>query len=471
MRASTLPPGPRRAFPGTKLLALRRDPTGFLTQLAAEYGDVVQFKIGPQRVVLLNHPDDIRDVLVTNGRNFVKGRGVQRTKRVLGEGLLGSEGEFHLRQRRLVQPAFHRQRLASYGASMVECALQARARWPAGAALDIHAEMARLTLAVVGRTLFGADVAGEADTIGAALNTLLALFDAALLPLAEQMEWLLPAGRRFRRARAQLDATISRLIAERRATGDGGDLLSILLFAQATDGSTMSDEQVRDEAMTLFLAGHETTANALAWAWYLLAQNPAAEQALHAELARVLGGRAPSFDDLPQLVSPRRVVAEALRLFPPAWVIGRRALADYEVGGYTLPAGTIVLMSQWVTQRDARFFALPTRFEPLRWAPEALAARPMFSYFPFGAGTRQCIGEQFAWMEAVLLLATLAQQWRLSLVPGQSVGTRPAITLRPRDPIMMLATPAHPASPAPDRAGRAPTAPDRAFQNGGRSTR
>ena len=413
MTTTLHPPGPKRGIPGRNIIAFQRDPTGFLSSLARTYGDVVHLKFGPQRVFLLNHPDYIRDVLVTHNRNFVKGRGVQRARRVLGDGLLTSEGDFHLRQRRLVQPGFHRERIAGYGAIMIDEAVRMRAQWADAATFDIHQEMMRLTLAIVGKTLFSVNLEAEAEQLGAALNTLVALFGSLSAPFAEMLEQLpLPAARRFRQARARLDTTILQMIADRRASGeDKGDLLSMLLLAQDAqgDGSAMSDTHVRDEAMTLFLAGHETTANALTWAWYLLSQSPDVEARLHAELDRVLHGRAPAVADLPQLTYTRMVLAEALRLYPPAWTIGRRALGDYDVGGYAIPAGSIVLMSQWVMQRDPRYYPDPELFDPCRWTPEAEAQRPKFSYFPFGGGPRLCVGESFAWMEGILLLATLAQ--------------------------------------------------------------
>lgn len=260
------------------------------------------------------------------------------------------------------------------------------------------------------------------------------------MPFAEQLEYLpLPMIRRFGQARRRLDATIARMIVERRATGDRGDLLSMLLLAQdAGDGPGMSDVQVRDEAMTLFLAGHETTANALTWAWYLLSQSPDVEARFHDEIDRVLQGRLPMVDDLPQLVYTRMLMSESLRLYPPAWTIGRRALGDYHVGGYVIPAGSIVLMSQWVMHRDPRYYPDPKRFDPCRWTPEAQAERPKFAYFPFGGGSRLCVGESFAWMESILLLATLAQRWRLRLAPGQQVAAQPSITLRPRYGMRMV---------------------------------
>jgi len=431
------PPGPRSTIPGRYVLAYRRNPLAFLQKLAHEYGDIAYLKFGSQHFVLLNHPDLIKDVLVTHHRNFTKGLVLQRAKRLLGEGLLTSEGNFHLRQRRLVQPAFHRQRIHAYGTVMTDYAVRMRARWQDGMTLDIAQEMRRLTLAVVGKALFNADVEAEADQVGEALSTIFTLFSSRLfLPLAEVLEKLpLPANFRSRQAQAHLNAIIYRMIDQRRSSGeDQGDLLSMLLLAQdeENDGDRMSDIQVRDEALTLFLAGHETTANALTWTWYLLGRHPEVEAQLHAELDMVLGGRLPTVDDLPQLPYTRMVLSESMRLYPPAWGVGRRAIGEYEAGGYMVPAGSIIVMSQYLMHRDGRYYSDPLRFDPQRWTPEAQAKRPKFAYFPFGGGPRVCIGEGFAWMEGTLLLATIAQHWRMRLVEGHPVALHPLITLRPK---------------------------------------
>jgi cytochrome P450 len=325
---------------------------------------------------------------------------------------------------------------------MVGCAEHTRDEWHAGATYDISREMNRLTLAIVAKTLFSADVSSEADEIGAALSEVLGLFEMVLTPFSEWIEKLpLPSVRRFGRARDRLDQTIYRIIAEHRAAGrDTGDLLSMLLMAQDEEGSGsggMDDRQVRDEAMTLFLAGHETTANALTWTWYLLSQNPAAEAKFHAEIDRVLGGRAPSIEDLPNLKYVEMVFSESMRLYPPAWGIGRRPVTEYRIGDYAIPSTAIIIMSPFVVHRDPRWYPEPERFDPDRWLPENAALRPKFSYFPFGGGARVCIGERFAWMEGVLLLAVLGQKWRLRLVPGHPVETRALITLRARHGMKM----------------------------------
>jgi cytochrome P450 len=384
----------------------------------------------------------IKDVLVTHAHKFEKGRGLQLAKRLLGEGLLTSEGDFHRRQRRLAQPAFHRQRIMSYGKVMVECADRIAERWRDGIVFDVAPEMSRLTLSIVGKTLFDADVESEAAEIGEALTETIRIWRMSTLPFGEWLEKLpLPSTRRFKAARARLDATIYGFIEEHRAAGvDRGDLISMLLLARDAegDGGGMTDEQLRDEAMTIFLAGHETTANALIWTWFLLAQNPDVEACLLGELKRVLSGRNPTVEDLPQLAYTEMVLAESMRLFPPAWIIGRRALQDYDVASYVIPAGSLVLTSQYVMHRDPRYFPNPDRFDPMRWSPEIRATRPKFSYFPFGGGPRLCLGEPFAWMEGVLVLATLAQRWQMELVPGHPVEPHPLITLRPKFGMRML---------------------------------
>ena len=406
-------------------------------------GDIVRLPLTRRPLYLINHPDFIKDIFVTRQKHFKKGRGLEQAKKLLGDGLLTSEDPYHLRQRRLIQPAFHRQRIAAYAEDMTRSAEQTRLRWNDGETRDMAAEMLRLTLAVVGKTLFNAEVEGEAGEIGDALTEVIALFHTLMLPVAGLLEKLpIPSVRRFARARARLDATIYRLIEQRRASGeDRGDLLSMLLLAQdEEDGGRMTDLQVRDEALTIFLAGHETTANALAWTWYLLSQNPDAEAKFHAELDTVLAGRTPTLDDLPNLPFTRHVLAESLRMYSPAWVVGRRVLSEYQIENYVLRPGDIVLMSQAVMHYDTRFWSDPERFDPDRWTPEAEAERPKFAYFPFGGGPRVCIGEQFAWMEEMLLLATLGQQWRMRLAPDQVIATQPIITLRPKFGMRMILT-------------------------------
>ncbi|MEP6619619.1 MAG: cytochrome P450 [bacterium] len=432
------PPGPRRRFPGEFALAMTRRPLEFLPALAREFGDVAMFSVGRQPIVLLSGPEQIRDVFVTHAKQFHKGRGLERAKLLLGEGLLTSEDDFHLRQRRLAQPAFHRARVAAYGDVMTQYAERRGDRWRSGETLDVAREMAAYTLAVVGKTLFDADIEGEAHEIGEALAASIAAFNLTVLPFGEALLRLpFPAVRRFRRGRERLDATIYRMIRESRAAGDDrGDFLSMLLLAHDTDGdgTGMSDLQLRDEAMTLLLAGHETTANALSWAFYLLSQHPQAEARLHAELD-ALGNAPLGAEDVTRLPYTRAVLAETLRLYPPAYIVGRRAMSEYQLGEFTVPARTIVLMSQWVVHRDPRWWPDASSFRPERWLAggSALdASRPKFSYFPFGAGTRVCIGEQFAWMEGMLALASFARRFQLTLVPDHRVVPQPIVTLRSR---------------------------------------
>ncbi|MEJ7578384.1 MAG: cytochrome P450 [Pyrinomonadaceae bacterium] len=434
------PPGPKDRLFSRQASAFRRDPLNFLTNLARAYGDVSHFHIGSQRAFLLNHPDHIKDVLVTRQANFLKAR-AELTRRLLGEGLLTSEGEFHRRQRRLSQPAFHRTRIHAYGAVMVERGARLHERWQDGQTLDIAEEMMRLTLSIVGKTLFNADVETETDEVGAALSEIRRLFETPNLPHSKLLEKMpfVPAARRFQKARERLDAVIYRIIEERRESNrDQGDLISMLLLARdEEDDRQMTDEQVRDEAMTLFLAGHDTTSNALSWTWYLLSQHPQVEAKLHCELDAVLADRLPSTEDIAALKYTEMVFTEAMRLYPPAWRISRRVIEDYEVGGYRIPAGSLVLLSQWVTHRDPRYFPDPSQFDPERWTTEARDSRPQFSYFPFGAGARRCIGEGFARTAGVLLLATLAGRWRMRLVRNHKVETQPLLTLRPKHGMRM----------------------------------
>src|SRR5262249_26280439 len=330
----------------------------------------------------------------------------------------------------------------SYADAMIDHAFRTRERWQDEETLDMWQEMMRLTLSIVGKTLFDADVEAEATEIRKALTDVMQLFERITNPFSVLLDKLpLPANLRWVKAKARLDETIYRIINERRASGrDQGDLLSMLLLAQDEegDGSSMTNQQLRDEAMTLFVAGHETTANALTWTWYLLSQSPEIEQRLHHELDTVLGRRLPTTEDTTKLPYTEAVLAEAMRLYPPAWTIGRRALSDYQVGDYHIPARSILLMSQWVTHHDERFFPDPFKFDPDRWTPEARERRPRFAYYPFGGGPRVCIGEPFAWMEGVLLIATLAGRWRPALVPGHRVGTQPLITLRPKYGMRMI---------------------------------
>jgi len=418
------------------LREFNRDQLGFYARCAREYGDVVAVRLGPFPSLLIYHPDAIEEVLVVRNRDFIKSRGIRLMRAFLGDGLFTAEGDLWLRQRRLMQPAFHRERVAAYGETMAAYAARRAADWQGGAALDIHEEMMGVTRAIVAKTLFGADVSDEARSIGDASRIVQEYFGERLGSLLAQFLplWLpTPANVRLRRASRHLDAVVYRMIADRRRRPEGrGDLLSILLQAQdADDGSRMSDRQVRDEVMTLFLAGHETTAVALSWTWYLLAQHPEADARLADELRVVLGGRTPAVADLPALRYTGMVVAESMRLYPPAYGIGREAARATEVAGIPLQSRGIVIIPTWVVHRDGRWFDKPDAFLPERWADETSRRLPRFAYLPFGGGPRQCIGNTFATMEATLILAAIAQRFRLALLPDQRVSPRPGTTLRP----------------------------------------
>ena len=421
------------------LSSFRKNPPLYLEAVVREFGDVVHLKLANQNAYVVSHPDYIREILVTQQNNFVKSRVLERARVLLGDGLLTSENEFHTRQRRLVQPAFHRDRLIRYASDMVACSVRTRDQYKPGEC-DIHEEMIRLTLAIVGQTLFSKDVSSDAEEIGGAIAEIFSLFNTLLLPFADIVQKLkLGPFRKFDRARAKLDRIVYGLIAERRASGiDTGDLLSMLLLARdEDDNARMTDQQVRDEALTLLIAGHETTANALTWAWYLLAQNPQAEAGWHRELDVVLKGRLPGFEDLPLLPYTTGVFSEALRLYPPAWAIGRKAKAAFQLGPYMIPAKSVLLTSPWIVHRDARWWPDPEKFDPLRWANTNPDTRPKFAFFPFGGGARVCIGERFAWSEGVLALATIAQRWKMRLVPGHPVVPQAVLTLRPKHGIRM----------------------------------
>jgi cytochrome P450 len=408
---------------------------GFLCQLRREYGDVVAFRLGPERTVLLSHPEHVHEVLVRQHRAFIKGRRGDVSRQFLGQGLLNSEGALHQRQRRLMQPAFHRQRLAHYATVMTSYGARLSQSWQDGDRLDIAPAMMRVSLAIAAKTLLDADVEDEANNIGQAITTLLRLSPRLSSPFAPLLRKLpLPGQRQLRRAQHYLDTLIYRLIDARRATGaDTGDVLSMLLQAPADDdGNPISTRQIHDEALTLLLAGHETTALALSWTWYLLAQHPDVDATMQTEIQTVLGGRLPTAEDVPHLQYTRMVFSEALRLYPPAWLMTRRAQQEVEIGAYRFPPGTFFLISSYITHRDPRAFANPEAFVPARWAATADAAPARAAYFPFGGGPRQCLGEGFAWMEGLLVLTTLAQTWRMRLVPDHPVEPLALVTLRPK---------------------------------------
>lgn len=437
-----LPPGPRGRPLTGNLLDYTRDHLAFLTRCAREYGDVVRLRFVNVPVYLLNHPEHVEYVLVKNNRNFIKSRGERISLGFLGNGLLTSEGSLWRRQRRLAQPAFHRERTSAYGEVMVECTGRMISGWRDGETQEVHRDMMRLTLEIVARTLFGVPLtSAEFEEVGDALTTIAQRFTGrggVFFQLPEKVPT--PGNLRFRRAIRRLDALIYGIIHDRRASGgDAGDLLSMLLAVRDEEtGEGMTDRQLRDEAMTVFLAGHETTANALSWTWHLLSRHPEVESRLQEELDEVLAGRPPTADDLPRLRYTDIVVKESMRLYPPAWAFGRETLADCEIGGYHVPSGTQLIMSQWVMHRDPRYYEEPDKFRPERWGDGSTERLPKYAYFPFGGGPRLCIGQSFAKMEAVLLLATVAQQFRLRAAPGERIAPQPSITLRPRNGMRMV---------------------------------
>ncbi|HWS87369.1 MAG TPA: cytochrome P450 [Pyrinomonadaceae bacterium] len=436
MVAAAIPQGPRGGRVLGNMREFNSDSLGFVERCAREFGDVVPTRFLYVPALFLFHPDHVEYVLTAGNKNFIKAASLRSPffNRLVGRGLVTSEGEFWRRQRRLAQPAFHHQRINSYAETMVAYAERMLAGWRDGQTLDAHEEMLVLTQAVVAQTLFSADVSGESREIGRALSNI-------VRPFASQatLKWILdnrlptPAHLRFNRDVRRIDRFVYRLIEERRAgREDTGDLLSMLLAAQDEDGGGMTDKQLRDELMTIFLAGHETTALALTWAWYLLARNPEAEERLAEELGEVLGGRAPTVADLPRLRYADWVVKESMRLYPPAWAVGRECVRECEVGGYRVPKGMQVFGFQWVIQRDPRWFRDPSAFRPERWGEESISRLPRYAYFPFGGGPRLCIGNYFATMEAVLILATIARRFRLRLLPGHEVEVLPALSLRPK---------------------------------------
>lgn len=436
MSTTLVPKGPLGSFLLGVMPEFNQDSLAFIERLARDYGDVVRARFFYITSYFLYHPDHIEQVLTTDNRNFIKPRSVRSPFfcRLVGNGLLTSEGEFWRRQRRLAQPAFHRERINAYSAVMVAYAEQMIASWREGETRDTHQDMTHLTMQIVTRTLFNTDVTHDAQHISEALQVIVEPFSSQAT-----LKWILDnrlptrTHRRFHQAVRQIDDFIYRIINQRRASGeDHGDLLSMLLQAQDEDGSQMSDQQLRDETMTLFLAGYETTSLALAWAWYLLAQHPEAEQKLWQEVDEVLGGRAPLMADMPRLRYTEMIAKETMRLYPPAYIVGREAVKECEIGGYHVRPGTQLFMPTWVVHRDARFFYSPAEFKPERWTPEFISELPRFAYFPFGGGPRGCIGNQFAMMEFILLLATIAQKFQLRLVPEHEVTLYPAMSLRPR---------------------------------------
>jgi cytochrome P450 len=441
MTRNHLPPGPRHHYlPGALLLEYTRDQLGFLQRVAGQYGDLTYFRLGFDHVAFFNHPDLVEEVLVTRARSFHQPQIMMEAQRVIGQVLLTAEGELHRKQRRLMQHAFMRDRIHQYAPEIIRHAARTRERWTAGAQVDVAHEMMGLTLGVASQTLFGVDIEERADAFSAAFNE--AAWYVGLMSYFPHGGFLdhlpLPGTRHFHQARAQLQAIAADVIAQRRQSGeDRGDLLSLLIHSHEAGGPA-ADVQVCNEVLAILMAGHETTARGLTWTWYLLSQHPEVEARFHAEIDAVLGGREPTMDDRPNLPFTEMVFAESLRLFPPIFSLERQLSADYPVRDYVLPAGTTVILSPFVMQRSPQWYSDPERFDPDRMTSEARAERPRFSYFPFGGGQRQCVGEPFAWTEAVLVLASLGQKWRLRLAPGHEVVPEPMMTLRPRGGMPML---------------------------------
>ena len=435
-------PGPKGRFILGSAIEVARDWLGFYKRCAEEYGDVVCVHLAHVPVYLIVHPRDIETVLVTNAANFTKSADYRALARVLGRGLLTSEGDFWKRQRSLIQPAFHRQNILGYAAVMTQAADHMLDSWKEKSERNIHEDLMRVTLEIVAQCLFGAEVSAVAERVGKAMEVVTERF-IVNASLAVMFPFDIPVrfARQEWRAIRELNEIIGSIIRKRRSSDQPReDLLDMLLRVRDEDGNPMSDAQLRDEVMTLFLAGHETTAIALSWACYLVAQNPDIEAKLAEELQAVLGGRTPAPEDLPRLRYTEMVIKEAMRLYPAVWGIGRRAIEECELGGYRVPAGSNVFILQWRTQRDPRFFPDPERFDPERWREDPVRSGkiPRFAYFPFGGGPRVCVGASFAMMEVTLLLAMIQQRFHLEIVPGHPIELFASVTLRPKHGIRVI---------------------------------
>lgn len=449
-----IPPGLRKTLPFYlhKPWARLGKPILLFEYMAKHCGPISHYMLFGNHVLFLNDPAAIREVLINQANKFVRERTIVRLKILLGEGLLTSDDPTHKRSRRMLAPAFHRQRIHGYADEMVRSAQAWREQWKTGDVVDMNAEMMSLSLTVVARTLFATEVDDDIRAINEHTNRIMAIYNYLIaFPNAEAfLKYRIPVPglRSFAKSRKKLDEVVNRIVRERKAANaadpehsDRHDLLSMLLSTRDEDGSELSDEQLRDEVLTIFLAGYETTANALSWTWYLLATHPEHQERVFEEVRSVLGDRTATLEDYPQLKYTQMCFAEAMRMYPPAWAMGRKSTEPFEVGPYRLPAGTHVFLSQYILQRDERFFPEPLKFDPMRHTDEEKARRDKFEYFPFGGGPRQCIGEGFAWLEGVLLIATVAQKWRLEWIPGQPVDVEEKITLRPKYPMRMTFTP------------------------------
>jgi cytochrome P450 len=446
--AHRVAPGPRGHYLVGNVPELRDDPLRLFIECGLEFGDVVRLHLGPITAHLVRHPDGVKHVLQDNNKNYGRQtRGFEALRETLGNGLITSEGSFWQRQRRIAQPGFHRQRIAGFAAIMVESATAMVERWAARGAsagqpdrIDLTPELLRVTLRILGLSMFGLDLSDDAEAIGRAVTVVLEATRTSITSILEIPRFIpTPANRRFLEALATIDRVTLGLIAERRAGGASkDDLLSMLLDARDEEtGEGMTDRQLRDELVTILGAGHETTSMALSWTAVLLSRHPGVRRKLEAELDVVLAGRAPGFSDIPKLQYTRMVLEEAMRLYPPAWIVGRNAIDDDEIGGYPIPAASLVFVSPWVTHRHPGLWDNPEGFDPERFAPGADEARPRYAYFPFGGGPHLCIGNSFAMMEATLVLATVAQRFHMDLVPGHPVEPEPMITIRPRHGVMV----------------------------------
>jgi cytochrome P450 len=429
---SKLPPGPPGYFLVGSFPLGTRDPLKLLTQWARQYGDIFYYRAFTTRVYFLNSPDAVESVLVTNSRDFIKGRGLQVNRKLFGNGLLTSEGDFWLRQRRLCQPAFHRDRLRAFSPVMATYAVRMLESWRDGEVRNIQEDLMQLTLRIVAKTLLGVEMGELVQEVSQSVQPIMQFNTRGriLMPLVRYLPT--PLNIRYRLAVRRLEEIVTRIIHKRRADETAGnDLLSVLLQARNEKGRGLTGRQLRDEVMTLLLAGHETTALALCWTFYLLALHPEVENRLLKEIDEALEGHLPEFADLAQLKYAESVIRESMRLYPPVYAMARVALKDCEIAGYCVPRGASVVMSQWIMHRDPRFFERPEEFNPGRWTEEFVKQLPNFAYFPFGGGARVCIGASFAMTEATLLLTTILQRFRLRLCSEEKVEPVAALTLRP----------------------------------------
>ena len=445
-----LPPGLRRPlfYYHRRPWVSFGNPIPLFEHLHQTFGPVAHYRFLGNLIVFVNDPAFVQEILVNQVASFRKERTLQRMKILLGEGLITSDDPIHMRQRRIAAPAFHRQRIANYATEIVASAEAARDNWQAGVEFDISAAMMNLSLRIVARTLFDTEVTPEVLSVADEVNTIMGLYNflVAFPKLESVLHWPIPGVVKFRKSRAKLDAIVAKMIAARRSLSredlEGrGDLLSMLVASRDDgndeDRSGMTDEQLRDETLTIFLAGYETVANALAWTWYLLSQNPEAASRMEAEVDAVVGNRTATLEDYGNLRYTEMVFAESMRLYPPAWAMGRLSTEVVELGEYRFPPRTHFFFSQYVLQRSGEWWDEPLAFRPERHEPESKSQRPRFAYFPFGGGRRQCIGESFAWMEGVLSLATIAQKWRLHFIDRFPVVPQAKITLRPKFPMIM----------------------------------